>query len=204
MRPIEPSQRMTLEEYLAWEERQPLRYEYLAGAVYLAQGGTARHNLITLNIVAALRSRARSRGCRVFASDVKLQAASDRMYYPDVLVACGKAADVDMIVEAPSLVVEVTSRSSRGTDRREKLEAYMRIPSLHLYLVVDQRRRHVMVYKRDDIVGWIREEMFGQEEIDIAFLQGKISMDEIYDDVTLPPLRVGENGEPIDWEDNEY
>ena len=28
-------------------------------------------------------------------------------------------------------------------------------------------------------------------------------MDEIYDDVTLPPLRVGENGEPLDWDDEE-
>jgi hypothetical protein len=49
--------------------------------------------LITLNIAMQLGNAARSRGCRVFASDVKLRAA-DRVYYPDVILACGKGAEV--------------------------------------------------------------------------------------------------------------
>ena len=69
---------------------------------------------------------------------------ADRVYYPDVMVACGKAAQIDLIVEAPVVVVEVTSPSTRATDRREKLEAYRRIPSLTLYLIVEQRRRYVL------------------------------------------------------------
>ena len=48
-----------------------------------------------------------------------------------------------------SLVVEITSPSTHATDRHEKLEAYMRVASLQLYLIVDQRRKHVTVYSRD-------------------------------------------------------
>ena len=44
----------------------------------------------------------------MFTDVVKLRTA-DRVYYPDVIVECGKAADVESIVEAPLLLVEVTS-----------------------------------------------------------------------------------------------
>ena len=34
---------MTLPEFLAWEERQDERYEYVSGQAYLMAGGTIRH-----------------------------------------------------------------------------------------------------------------------------------------------------------------
>jgi Uma2 family endonuclease len=191
---------MSLDDYLAFEERSPLRHEYVAGEVYAMTGASTRHNLITLNLVRHLHTPARKRGCRVFASDVKLHSA-DRIYYPDVIVACGKAANVEYIVEAPSLVVEVTSPSTRATDRREKLDTYRRIPSLRLYLIVDQHRRHVFVYGRNAAGDWERNEIHGEGEIPIAFLGTHIAIDEIYEDVTLPPLAVGEGEEWEDYED---
>ena len=187
---------LSIEEYLAFEERSPLRHEYVAGEVYAMSGVTTRHNVITLNIVAALRGGARGRGCRVFATDVKLRVA-DRVYYPDVMVACGAAADVEQIVEQPVLVVEVTSPSTRATDRREKLEAYRRIPSLATYLIVDQRRRHVLVYARDADATWLRDEA-DHGELSLPALAQRITFDDIYEDVDLPPLGVRE--EEDDWE----
>ena len=186
-----PRRLLTLEEYLAFEERSPVRHEYVAGEVYAMSGETTRHNLIALNVASALRAAARSRGCRVFMEGVKVQVL-DRVYYPDVMVACGEAADVELIVEAPSLLVEVTSRSTRATDRREKLEAYRRIPSLQVYLIVDQRRRHVLAYTREPSGEWAREEHLGDGTIAIPFLARSLSLAEIYEDVPLPPMTVGE------------
>ncbi|OGU34870.1 MAG: hypothetical protein A3K13_07650 [Gemmatimonadetes bacterium RIFCSPLOWO2_12_FULL_68_9] len=139
----------------------------------------------------------------MFATDVKLRAAADRIYYPDVILACGKAAQVELIVEEPSLIVEVTSPSTRATDRREKLDAYRRIPSLRLYLIVDQRRRHVFVYRRNVVAEWLRDEMHGEGEIPIPTLETELKMDHIYDDVPLPPLAVGEGEEWEDYADEE-
>ena len=42
---------------------------------------------------------------------------------PDVIVACGKAADVELIVEEPSLIAEVTSPSTRAVDPLRVKEA---------------------------------------------------------------------------------
>jgi Uma2 family endonuclease len=187
---------MRFDEYLAFEEQSPMRHEYVAGEVYAMTGGTTRHNIITLNIAAYLRGPARARGCRVFASDVKVQVA-DRIYYPDVILACGRAGEVEQIVEAPTLVVEVTSPSTRATDRREKLETYRGIQSLQVYLIVEQRRRHVLVYVRDADGAWSREEVVGDGGVFIPPLDLRVGLDEIYEGLELPPLAVGEHG---DWD----
>jgi len=125
----------------------------------------------------------------------------DRVYYPDVIIACEGAAEVELMVEEPSLVVEVTSPSTQATDRREKLEAYMRIASLRVYLIVDQRRKHVIVYSRDAAGEWLRDEMDDDGTVEIPFLQTSLTLTEIYDDVTLPPLRVREGEE---WDADEW
>jgi Uma2 family endonuclease len=189
---------MSVEAYLAFEERSPVKHEYVAGEVYAMSGVTTRHNLINFNVARHLHQAARARGCRVFIAEVKLRAAADRIYYPDVIVACGKAAQVELIIEEPTLVVEVTSPSTRATDRREKLDGYRRIPSLQMYLIVDQRRRHVHVYGRDETGEWVRAEMTGSDVIPISVLDTGLTLDDIYEDVPLPPLAVGEGEE---WED---
>lgn len=190
---------MSLEEYLVFEEQSPVKHEYVAGEVYAMTGATTRHNLITLNIATHLQAAARSRGCKVFATDVKLRAA-DRIYYPDVILACGQAAEVELIVQEPSLVVEVTSPSTRATDRREKLESYRQIPSLRMYLIVEQRRRHIWAYSRRRDGGWLRDECVRKGELAIPGLGTRLTLDEVYEGVELPPLAVGEGD---DWEDDE-
>jgi Uma2 family endonuclease len=191
---------LTLEEYLAFEEESPIRHEYVAGEVYAMSGPTTRHNTVSLNIHRHLHAAARRRGCRVFVEAIKLH-IFDRVYYPDVMVACGDAAEVELIVEEPSLVVEVTSPSTRATDRREKLEAYMRVASLRLYLIVDQRRKHVIVYARDAAGEWLRDEIDGDGAIEIPFLDATLALADIYEDVKLPPLRMREGEE---WDADEW
>lgn len=139
----------------------------------------------------------------MLATDVKLRAGSDRIYYPDIMAACGAAASVELIVDAPSLVVEVTSPSTRATDRREKLEAYMRLSSLRSYLIVEQRRRHVLVYTRAGDGDWTRDEIAGDGDVTIDVLDTVLSLDDIYEDVPLPPLRVGEGEDADEWGDEE-
>jgi len=50
---IEPRS-MTVEEYLAFEERSEIKREYIAGEIYAMAGASARHNRITLNLASRL------------------------------------------------------------------------------------------------------------------------------------------------------
>ena len=183
---------MTVEEYLAFEEASPERHEYVAGITYVMTGASGRHNLISSNILTTLRGPARRRGCRVYMEGVRLRAAADRIYYPDVMVVCRELAGDESVLENPSLVVEVASPSTRTTDRREKLAAYRAILSLEVYLMVEQRRRMVTVYSRGHGGEWRGIELLGTGEIPLPFLGTTLTLDEIYDDVPLPPLQVGE------------
>jgi Uma2 family endonuclease len=189
--------RMSIGDYFAWEQRNPSRHEYVAGEVHAMSGATVRHNLIALNLVRALHGPVRARGCVVLASDVQLRAAADRVYYPDVMLVCGGARHAEHGVEQPALVAEVTSPSTRATDRREKLEAYTRIPSLLTYLIVDQRRRHVLVYQRDEAQGeWLSHELVEPDDvITVPWIGGELPLHAIYDGVDLPPLTVREEDE---------
>lgn len=79
---------LTVEEYLALEESNTVKHEYVAGAIHAMVGTTKRHNRIALNIARRLLDAVRSGPCRVYASDVKVR-VEDVIYYPDVMVACG-------------------------------------------------------------------------------------------------------------------
>ncbi len=186
-----------VDEYLAWEEASELRHEYVAGEAYVMTGATTRHNRIAGNAFAALRTSFRRTPCMVFFADVKVRAAADRIYYPDLVIACGKAAQVDVIIDQPTFIVEVTSPKSRATDRREKRDAYCALPSLKGYLIIEQRYRGATLYLRNGDA-WTSADLNGGDEvIEVPQLRLRLSLGEVYDGVTMPQLRVGENEE--DW-----
>jgi Uma2 family endonuclease len=183
---------MTFDEYLAFENASPVRHEYVRGEVHAMTGASVRHNKIIGNLYRVLHAAARGSACGVFFESVKLRAANEVMYYPDIMVACGEAADVDEVIEAPCLIVEVTSPSTAATDRREKLTVYREIPSLRAYLLVEQRRRQAIVYTRTLDRAWERKELMGEESVELPCLRCRLTLDEVYDSVRLPTMRVGE------------
>ncbi len=94
----------TEDEYLAWEERAPGRWEWVPsgisdtqgqdlGRIVAMSGGTLEHAEIAGNLLTALKIALRGVGvqmCRVFGSDLKVRAGDGRNTYPDVSVICGK------------------------------------------------------------------------------------------------------------------
>ena len=85
--------------------------------------------------------------------------AQDVVYYPDVLVACGPAPDDPYVESEPCLVVEVASPGTETTDRREKLAAYKKIPSLGAYLIVAQDRQRIERHWRGEDGVWRRGDL---------------------------------------------
>ena len=189
---------MTVDEYLQFDERSPLRHEFVAGEVYAMSGATARHGKITMNVATRLFAAAGDGPCSVFVNDMRLEAADDRYYYPDVLVVCTPIADSDVIAREPCVVVEVTSPGTGRIDRGEKLDAYRRIPSLLAYLIVDHRRRRIERHWRDAPGGdWRREEIVAEGRVAVPCLDVEISLDDAYRRVELPA--VGEP-EPVGYD----
>lgn len=172
---------MTVEEYMKLEESSTVRHEYVAGEIYAMTGATRRHNRISGNIYAALLGAARHTTCRVYMETVKLRAAADTVYYPDVMVACGPEPEDPYVENEPCLVVEVVSPSTETTDRREKLAAYKRMPGLKAYLIVSQDRRWVERHFRTEDGMWRRADLVDEGHFSISCPETELSLAQIYE-----------------------
>jgi Uma2 family endonuclease len=85
---------------------------------------------------------------------VRVQVGSDlRFYYPDVSIICRPAGPDARVQDNPSVVFEVLSDSTARTDTGEKRMAYLTIPTLEAFVLVDARKREVAVWRRG-IDGW--------------------------------------------------
>ncbi|MCV5951061.1 Uma2 family endonuclease, partial [Escherichia coli] len=73
--------------------------------------------------------------------------ALNRYYYPDVAISCADEPSAHEIHQ-PCFILEVLPPSTADKDRREKLEAYFRIPTLKTYALVSQEEKRVEVYQR--------------------------------------------------------
>lgn len=142
---------VTIDEYLIREAASPIKHEYVNGVLYAMAGATNLHNSIAMNIVIALGSQLRGKPCQVFASDTKIRVANAKnsfFYYPDVMVVCEQNSDKDTFQDKPAAVFEVLSKSTRRVDEGEKQHVYLSLPSLDIYMLVEQEFPLVTVYRR--------------------------------------------------------
>ncbi|MCO6453837.1 MAG: Uma2 family endonuclease [Pirellulaceae bacterium] len=186
---------ISVQDFLRGEQSASRKHEYVEGTVYAMVGGTNAHNRIATNGTVALGTRLRGRDCQVFNSDTKVriqQARGTRFYYPDLLVACRLNPPDDTFQDAPVVLAEVISESTRRTDELEKRDAYLSIDSLCVYLLVEQTAAAVVVYRRQES-GFARESYAGLESVvPLPEIGCELPLAELYDQVELPSPMEGE------------
>ncbi len=84
-------------------------------------------------------------------SDTKVRVQTNGttyLYYSDVSVVCDPNPDNDTFHDRPILVAEVLSPGTRRQDEGEKRMIYSHLPSMKLYLLLEQDECKVSVYRR--------------------------------------------------------
>ncbi len=175
---------VSAEEYLEGEKLSPTKHEYVDGRVFALAGMSDAHNRISINLIVGLDEASRQRGCQLFAADLKLSIFGERYYYPDLMVTCEPEAD-PYIKEKPCLIIEVLSRSTASTDRREKVDAYLSLPTLESYILVDSQMRRVEAFSRTP-EGWRESHWQGDGVVPFACLETSLGFDAIYRGLELP------------------
>lgn len=173
----------SVEEYLELEKSSPDRHEYVGGALYAFAGSSERHNRIALSVAAKLLGASTGGPCRVYMSDVKLRAAEDVIYYPDVMVTCDPDDSDAYVKHLPCVVVEVLSPTTQSVDLREKLLTYRGIPSLRLYLVLSQDERKATAHSKNDDGSWWTQEQAGTGTVSFPCPEVDLTLDEIYEGI---------------------
>jgi Uma2 family endonuclease len=150
---------MTLEQFLAWEAQQELRYEFDGFAPVAMTGGTRAHAAIQRNLAITVGGQLRGTPCQFFGPELKIE-AHGRIRYPDGFVVCTPGEPRSTVVRDPVVIFEILSDSTAGTDRIVKNREYQAIASVRRYVMLEQDRIAATVFEHrgDDWIGHIMTE----------------------------------------------
>ncbi|GAB1544069.1 Uma2 family endonuclease [Scytonema sp. NUACC21] len=198
-------QLMTPQEYLGWEEQQPIKYEYINGDVFAMTGGTLPHNSIAINLTSALKNYLRGKGCKVFMADAKVGVSlQGPFHYPDVMVSCDpRDQRARQVIYHPCLLVEVLSPGTEAYDRGKKFRHYRRIDTLKEYVLIDADKMNVECYRLNEKGKWELTFYSPEEttangtelEVHLTSVDFRCPISLLYEDVVFPENEPEETSE---------
>src|SRR5882724_5768287 len=124
--------RMTLDEFLRWDDGTDTRYELIGGCPVAMAPPAEAHRILAVRLVsridAALSSR---RPCNAqIEPGVVRPDRADSYFVPDIAVTCQPNESGRQAMVNPILIVEILSPSTERSDRRLNLPAYRDIESV--------------------------------------------------------------------------
>ena len=183
--------RYTYADYVGLESYSDVKHEFLDGEIYAMAGGSRDHAALAVAMSSALLNAVGGRPCTVQSSDLRIYVEAVRLAtFPDASVICEPMQLYELGPEEtalnPTILAEVTSKSSEEYDRAEKREHYRTIPSLREYIIVSHRERRIEVDVRNTDGTWETHTATRGERFELPSLQATIAVDDIYRNSTLP------------------
>src|ERR1700739_2703733 len=184
--------RMTLEEFLRWDDGTDTRYELIGGFPVAMVPPAEAHRILAMRLGSRIDAKlADRRPCNAqIEPGVVRPDRGDSYYVPDIAVTCepnepGRQAMVD-----PILIVEILSPSTERSDRRLKMPAYQTIDSVREIVLIDADSHHAELYRREN-THWRIELVRGADAtLLLASIELRISMSELYEGIAVPGSTV--------------
>jgi Uma2 family endonuclease len=174
---------MTLAEFLAWEERQSLRYEFDGIGPVAMTGGTFAHAVIQRNLALAFGGL-RGKPCQFVGSDLKIQVGVGHIRYPDGMVVCSPVNRTATVVYDPVVVFEVLSPSTAAKDRIVKAREYETTPSVRRYVMLEQDGVGATVYVRAG-ESWTHEILIADSILALPEIGVELPLAEFYEGIVF-------------------
>lgn len=166
---------LTVDRFLAWEDRQEARHEFDGTRIIGMTGGTRAHQIIVGNLWSFLFGVLDRTRFDVIPE--MRMVVGDRVRYPDVVVTAGPVGNTQKTLTDALVLFEVLSDETAETDLRAKKEEYLLIPSIQQYVLVAQDRRDVRVFQRD-ASGWVESQ--ATEEVSVSGTGVRIPLGSVY------------------------
>ena len=175
--------RATYADYLAAEQTSEYRHEFFDGAIVASAGGSDEHNAIAARLARVIGNRETGIS-RYYTADQRFWIESRRRgRYADGSIICGPPEHPrhdDQATVNPTVVIEVLSPSSEGTDDGDKRSDFQSLTSLQAYVLVAQDQRRVKVYRRAGSE-WRVEPYRNGDRFELPALSSPVEVTEIYD-----------------------
>jgi Uma2 family endonuclease len=180
---------LTPTEYLAWEEQQLEKHEYIEGQVYAMSGGSVNHGRIAIRLTALFDAHLEGSTGITGNSDIKINIAKTNHYtYPDASVTCAEAdQSTPSHFTYPCLIVEVLSDSTEAYDRGGKFRLYQNNPALQDYLLVSSTRVEVDLYQKTATGEWMIITYQAGDTIELKSINLRFPIGQLYRGLALQP-----------------
>jgi Uma2 family endonuclease len=173
--------RMTLAEFLLWDDGTDTRYELVRGKVVAMAPPSARHSVIASKIGGVLEAQLQ-RPCYVGTNAGIIRPDRDDTFYEaDLVVSCTPLAADASTIPQPIVVIEVLSRTTADHDRGGKLYDYRRITSVQEIALVASEQRHVEIWRRRG-PKWEVEDLIGDAVLELETVGVAVPFANIYVD----------------------
>ena len=151
-------QKMSIEQYLEFENSSPGKHEYYKGDVFTMSGAKIEHNRIVKNTLISLGNYLEDKSCEPFGSDIRVFVEeSDLFTYPDLSIFCEDIITRNndkMSTINPSVIIEVLSPSTEDYNRGLKFTLYKRIETLKEYILIDSESISIEAFAINEKGDW--------------------------------------------------
>lgn len=177
---------VTDSDFLTFERQSEIKHELILNEIMPMGGASYKHSKILINLVSLLYSIFNNTNeFEVIGTDMRVSNPLNNSYcYPDVIVLDSEPKFLDDAFDTllnPVFIAEILSSSTQSVDLTLKFDIYKSIPSIQEYLIVDQNKPFVKLYKKISLNHW---ELFEFEKLSesITILDNKfqVQMSEIY------------------------
>ena len=180
--------RMTLAEFLRWEDATDTRYELLAGQPVAMAPPAPAHGFLAARLCARIEGALQSRRpCMVqIEAGIARPDRDDTCYVADLAVTCKPPRSGEQLISDPVLIVEVLSPTTGLHDRHTKVADYRRIASVEEILLIDSTSIFAEVLRREGD-RWITEIVRGPlATLSLVSIGLTATMSELYEGIDLP------------------
>lgn len=192
--PTDHPRRYTVDEYFRIDTESEVRHEYIDGQIIDMAGGTDPHSRITTNLTGILWARLRDKPCKARDGNLRVRYGRRVQYgYPDALIVCGQPqfdprGGGNTTLLNPRVLFEVLSESTEAYDRGRKFDRYREIPSFEEYVLIDQFRAAVEVFRRQESGLWNLEPYRGLQAVAALKTVGvELPLVDVYEGIDFPP-----------------
>ena len=179
-------QKMSIEEYLAFENESSEKHDYYQGEVFAMSGAKVTHNEIVVNTLAAVHHFLKGKTCKPYNGDQRVYVEKNSLFtYPDMSIFCDKIItrnNDELNAVNPAVIIEVLSPGTKDYNRGLKFKLYRDIDSLKEYILIDSENVNVEAFSINQNGLWeLREYKNIDQTLLIQTIQMELPVQTIYD-----------------------
>lgn len=190
--------RMTVDEFLVWEDGTDTRYELIDGVPVAMAPTYSEHQIIVANACRVIGNQLASRPPCHVRTEVGIQKPNSQRnwYQADIAVTCTPHRRREYLIQNPLVIVEVLSPTTESEDRKRKLPVYRMLPSVQEIVLIDSTRLYAEVHRRLDAARWETVLLTaGEEALELTSLAFSLPLAMLYENVDLTPDPVAPEAE---------